>query len=759
MTLYLTDALPADEIRRAKDAGVVAAKLYPAGRDDEQRCRRDRPEEDRGDARGDAARRDAAAGARRSHRSAGRCVRPRGGLHRHEDDSVAARLPELKVVFEHITTREAAQYVAEADRFTAATITAHHLLYNRNAIFQGGLRPHYYCLPVLKREVHRRALVAAATSGSAKFFLGTDSAPHAAALKEQSVCGAGCFKTALTALELYAEAFDAAGALDRLEAFASYQRAGVLWPAAQRRPGHAAARGVDGARIDTLRRGASQAVARRRTPGLEAHLMIEPQARIALLIDADNSPSSKIDVILAELAKIGVTNIRRAYGNWKKDGLKGLGGGAARICDPADPAVRLHQGQERDRHGARDRRDGPALHTTRPDAFGIVSSDSDFTPLVMHLKAKGAQVFGFGAQKTPMPFANACSRFLYLENLGRSVEGRHERQAGQDGCRSQAPRYGQGRRSGRSTGRGAVAAPGYGGPEAGRAARRPVAQRGRIGGRRRRLVGARIGRPADRQPGFVRPAQLRLPQTDRSGRSDTVVRSRPARHAGRAARQARCARYESGLTRGGRPARRQSTPERPTAATRAAVGVISCGAAGRVPGDAGVNYFLRSVRAFASRDQGLVLAGFLGGGLAVGAGRVRFGRGASAPFPASPAGVRPPSLRASLVAALRSARVVADLVVSFGTPSASPAGVRLALASALTSARLGDEACANAPWASRAAAAAGQNGQGIFHRHFRSPGQCEGSGICGPTHRVRRALVKSTCFGLRTQTFGSEASY
>jgi len=128
--------------------------------------------------------------------------------------------PELKVVFEHITTREAAQYVADADERTAATITAHHLLYNRNALFIGGMRPHYYCLPVLKREVHRQALVAAATSGSPRFFLGTDSAPHAAALKEQSVCGAGCF-TAPAALELYAEAFEAAGALHRLEGFAS----------------------------------------------------------------------------------------------------------------------------------------------------------------------------------------------------------------------------------------------------------------------------------------------------------------------------------------------------------------------------------------------------------------------------------------------------------------------------------------------------------------------------------------------------------
>jgi dihydroorotase len=111
--------------------------------------------------------------------------------------------PSLKVVFEHITTKDAAQYVAAGDAHAAATITAHHLLYNRNAIFMGGLRPHHYCSPVLKREVHRQALVQAATSGSAKFFLGTDSAPHAAALKEASVCGAGCY-TAPAALELYA---------------------------------------------------------------------------------------------------------------------------------------------------------------------------------------------------------------------------------------------------------------------------------------------------------------------------------------------------------------------------------------------------------------------------------------------------------------------------------------------------------------------------------------------------------------------------
>ena len=129
--------------------------------------------------------------------------------------------PELKIVMEHITTTEAAEYVQAADRFLAATITVHHLLYNRNALFTGGIRPHYYCLPVLKRETHRQALVAAAISGSPKFFLGTDSAPHPAHLKEHATGCAGCY-TAHAALEMYAEAFDAAGALDKLEGFASF---------------------------------------------------------------------------------------------------------------------------------------------------------------------------------------------------------------------------------------------------------------------------------------------------------------------------------------------------------------------------------------------------------------------------------------------------------------------------------------------------------------------------------------------------------
>jgi dihydroorotase len=220
MTLYLTDNLAPDEIRRAKAAGVVAVKLYPAG----------------ATTNSDAGVTDI----RKTHAALEAMQREGLLLLVHgevTDDQVDVfdreavfiervmqplrrDFPELKVVFEHITTREAAQYVAAANRFTAATVTAHHLLFNRNALFKGGLRPHHYCLPVLKRELHRQALVAAAASGSDRFFLGTDSAPHAAVLKEASVCGAGCY-TAPAALELYAQAFDAAGALDKLEAFAS----------------------------------------------------------------------------------------------------------------------------------------------------------------------------------------------------------------------------------------------------------------------------------------------------------------------------------------------------------------------------------------------------------------------------------------------------------------------------------------------------------------------------------------------------------
>jgi len=149
--------------------------------------------------------------------------------------------------------------------------------------------------------------------------------------------------------------------------------------------------------------------------------MIDRQARIALLIDADNSPSSKIDVILAELAKIGVTNIRRAYGNWKKDGLKGWESVLHEYAIRPIQQFDYSKGKNATDMGmVIDAMD--LLYTDRPEAFGIVSSDSDFTPLVMHLKAKGAQVYGFGAKKTPMPFVNACSRFLYLENLGSTPD-------------------------------------------------------------------------------------------------------------------------------------------------------------------------------------------------------------------------------------------------------------------------------------------------------------------------------------------------
>jgi uncharacterized LabA/DUF88 family protein len=147
--------------------------------------------------------------------------------------------------------------------------------------------------------------------------------------------------------------------------------------------------------------------------------MIERQPRIALLIDADNSPAAKIDVILNELAKVGVTNIRRAYGNWKKDGLKGWEAVLHEYAIRPVQQFDYSKGKNATDMGmvieAMD-----LLYTDQPEAFGIVSSDADFTPLVMHLKAKGAQVFGFGAKKTPLPFVNACSRFLYLENLGQT---------------------------------------------------------------------------------------------------------------------------------------------------------------------------------------------------------------------------------------------------------------------------------------------------------------------------------------------------
>jgi dihydroorotase len=221
MTLYLTDNLAADEIARAKDAGIVAAKLYPAGATTNS---------DAGvtDIRKTYKTLEAMQKAGLLLLLHGEVTSPDIDVFDREAVFIDQQLiplrrdfPELKIVLEHITTREAAQYVGEAGRFTAATITAHHLLYNRNAIFTGGIRPHYYCLPVLKREVHRQALVAAATGGSDRFFLGTDSAPHPAQLKEHALGCAGCY-TAHAALELYAEAFDAAGALGKLEGFASF---------------------------------------------------------------------------------------------------------------------------------------------------------------------------------------------------------------------------------------------------------------------------------------------------------------------------------------------------------------------------------------------------------------------------------------------------------------------------------------------------------------------------------------------------------
>jgi dihydroorotase len=224
MTLYLTDNLPPEEIVRAKAAGVVACKLYPAGATTNSDA-------------GVTDLRKIYPTLQAMQREGllllvhGEVTSPDIDLFDREAVFIETQLiplrrdfPELKIVFEHITTKEAAQYVASADRFTAATLTAHHLLFNRNAIFTGGIRPHYYCLPVLKRETHRQALVAAAISGNNRFFLGTDSAPHPAQLKEHASGCAGCY-TAHAAIEMYAEAFDHAGALDKLEAFASFQGA------------------------------------------------------------------------------------------------------------------------------------------------------------------------------------------------------------------------------------------------------------------------------------------------------------------------------------------------------------------------------------------------------------------------------------------------------------------------------------------------------------------------------------------------------
>lgn len=222
MTLYLTDDTPAAEIARAARAGYVkAVKYYPAGATTHSAAGVT-------DIRKCFAVLDAMQEAAMPLLVHGEVTDPDVDVFDREAvflDRVLApllvRFPRLKVVVEHITTREAVAFVESAPANVAATITAHHLLLNRNAVFAGGIRPHHYCLPVLKREPHRRAVAKAATSGNPKFFLGSDTAPHGRAAKE-CACGAAGIYTAHAALEFYAEAFEAAGALDRMEAFASH---------------------------------------------------------------------------------------------------------------------------------------------------------------------------------------------------------------------------------------------------------------------------------------------------------------------------------------------------------------------------------------------------------------------------------------------------------------------------------------------------------------------------------------------------------
>ena len=222
MVLYLTDSTTPDDIRRAKASGFVhAAKLYPAGATTNS-------------ASGVTAI-DNIFGVLETMAEVGLPLLVHGEVTRSEIDifdrekyfideqlsRVTARFPTLKVVFEHITTRDAVQFVQAAGANVGATITAHHLLYNRNHMLVGGIRPHLFCLPVLKRNLHQEALLDAATSGSPKFFLGTDSAPHAQHAKEAACGCAGCY-TAFAAIELYAEAFEQRQALDKLEPFASH---------------------------------------------------------------------------------------------------------------------------------------------------------------------------------------------------------------------------------------------------------------------------------------------------------------------------------------------------------------------------------------------------------------------------------------------------------------------------------------------------------------------------------------------------------
>ena len=222
MTLYLTDNTTADEIKRAKVSGIIhGIKLYPAG----------------ATTNSDAGVSDLAncTQALEAMQDVGLPLlvhaevtdtdvdifdREKVFIDRHMI-SLLKNFPKLNIIFEHITTKDAADFVAESSKNVAATITAHHLLMNRNDMFKGGIQPHHYCLPILKRESHRQALVKAATSGNAKFFLGTDSAPHAKHTKE-AACGCAGMYTAHAAIELYAEAFEAANSLDKLEAFASF---------------------------------------------------------------------------------------------------------------------------------------------------------------------------------------------------------------------------------------------------------------------------------------------------------------------------------------------------------------------------------------------------------------------------------------------------------------------------------------------------------------------------------------------------------
>ena len=235
MTLYLTDNTKPAEIHKAKASGVVnAVKYYPAG-----------------------ATTNSDAGVTDIRKCMGtlEAMEERGVpllIHGEVTDAdidvfdrekifiertmnaLTQRLPGLRIVMEHITTANAVKFVLSAPDNVAATITAHHLLMNRNDIFRGGIRPHFYCLPILKREEHRLALIKAATSGNPKFFLGTDSAPHARDTKETS-CGCAGIYTAHAGIELYAEAFDAAGSLDKLEGFASFYGADFYGLARNRR--------------------------------------------------------------------------------------------------------------------------------------------------------------------------------------------------------------------------------------------------------------------------------------------------------------------------------------------------------------------------------------------------------------------------------------------------------------------------------------------------------------------------------------------